>query len=94
MTKKDNNEVTPDLELTLETPYGKLTGVFLGMPISCYQTIYTAWIKEKPSVIVQADSVNEAIDELFISLNYMVEIENRIAKEETEEEFLKLDYRN
>jgi len=57
MAKKENNRMIPDLELTLETTIGKLTGVFLSTPINCYQNVYTAYLKEKPSVIVQADSI-------------------------------------
>jgi len=98
MTNTEDNRVEPDLELTLETSSGKLTGVFLSTPINSYQNVYTAWLKEKPGVIVQADSINEAIDEIFVSLEMFLEVEKRSKledeAEEFENEFLKLDYRN
>ena len=56
------------MELKIKTVVGELTAVFESFPINCYQDIYTAWFKEKPRVVVQADSVNEAIDELHKSL--------------------------
>lgn len=64
------------MELKLQTVYGELTGVFEATPLNCYQDVYTAWLKEKPSVIVQANSVSEAIDELHISLEVMMDFEN------------------
>lgn len=64
------------MELKIQTEIGQLTGVFESDPISCYQDIWTAWFKEKPSVIVEADSVNEAIEELLISLKVLLEYEN------------------
>jgi len=95
---KEGNRIEPDMELILETPTGKLTGVFLSTPINSYQSVYTAWLKEKPGVIVLANNINEAIDELFVSLNFMLEVEKQIEEEEyeakLEDEILKLDYRN
>jgi hypothetical protein len=57
------------MELKLQTKFGELTGVFMSEPRNCYQDIHTAWFKEQPNVIVQANSVSEAIDELYISLH-------------------------
>lgn len=52
-----------------------MTGVFEGTDINCWQTVYTAFFKEKPSVIVQANSVNEAIEELYRGLEVVLEFE-------------------
>lgn len=66
------------MELKLQTRLGELTGVFESIPINSYQDEYLAWFKEKPSIIVQANSVNEAIDELYISLNVLLDYEESI----------------
>lgn len=60
---------TFDLELLLDTPVGKLTGVFMRYPINCYKDIYVAYFKEMPKIVVQSNSLHEAIDELYISLD-------------------------
>jgi len=64
------------MELKLKTEIGEMTGVFEATAINCYTDVYTAWFKEKPSIIVEANSVNEAIDELYISLKALLEFEN------------------
>lgn len=68
----------PDIELKLKTEMGEVTACFVSSPISLMKNIYTGWIKEKPGVIVQADSIDEAIDELHISLKFMMEVETEI----------------
>lgn len=63
------------MELKIQTEIGEMTGVFECTQINCYQDRYTAWFKEKPSVIVEADNVPEAINELHISLEVLLEFE-------------------
>jgi hypothetical protein len=63
------------MELKIQTAIGEMTGVFESHPINSYQDYYVAWFKEKPSIIVQADSINEGIDELMISLKVMLDFE-------------------
>jgi len=66
------------MELKLKTKIGELTAIFESEPINCYQDVYVAWFKEQPSIIVQANSVNEAIDELYISLDVLLEYHNTL----------------
>lgn len=63
------------MELKIQTEIGEMTGVFESTAINCYQEVWTAWFKEKESVVVQANSVNEAIDELHRSLEVLLEFE-------------------
>jgi len=63
------------MELRLETEIGVLTGIFDITPINCYSNVYTAWFKEKPHIIVQSDSINNAITELKTSLHVMLDYE-------------------
>lgn len=63
-------------ELIINTEIGQLTAVFECHPLNAWTNAYTAWIKEKPSVVVQARSINEAIDELHTSLKVILEFEN------------------
>lgn len=64
------------MELKIQTEIGQMTGVFESHPINCYQDYYVAWFKEKPSVIVQADTIEEAIEELNLSLHVILEFES------------------
>jgi hypothetical protein len=62
-----------DEMLKLKTDIGTLTGLF-------YKGIdggYTAWFKEKPSVVIEAENLNKAIEELLISLDCLIRYENR-----------------
>lgn len=68
---QDNSFMT----IPLSTAQGVLTAVFCVDAVNCYKDVYTAWFKEKPSVIVQACSVTEAIEELHVSLKYMLDYE-------------------
>lgn len=63
------------MELKIQTIAGELTAVIESYPINCYQDIYIGTFKEKPRVVVQADSVSEAIDELHISLKVWLRYE-------------------
>lgn len=63
------------MELKIRTSIGIMTAMFEGYDINCWQTIYTAWFKEKPSCIVEASSINAAIDELHKSLEVLLEFE-------------------
>lgn len=65
------------IELKINTEIGILHAIFVGLPINCYQDIYTAWFKERPTIIVQADTINEAVEELLISLNLVLKYEQR-----------------
>lgn len=101
MTDK-SNRMEQDFEIVLETSSGKMTGVFVSNPISLIKNVYTAWIKEKPGVIVQADSVDEAIDDLYVALAMMLEVEKSMKEQEEiakmdirmDEIFTNYDYRN
>lgn len=72
----------PDIfmELKLQTQIGELTAVFVCEPANCWKDSYTAWFKEKPSVVTQADSVQEAIDNLHDGLKLILEVENNGVK--------------
>lgn len=91
-------EMEGDMELKLKTEIGDVTAVFVSSPVNAYKNAYTAWIIEKPGVIVQSDSVGEAIDDLHISLRMMLEVEKKMKDEEEyallEQEKVKFDYRN
>jgi hypothetical protein len=63
------------MELKIQTEIGELTGVFAQDPIDVLHCSYTAWFKEKPEVIVEANSINEAINELHISLKIILDYE-------------------
>ena len=64
-------------ELTLQTEIGEMTAVFESTEIDVCNTIYTAHFKEKPSVVVQADSIDEAIEELHSLLEVVLEVEKK-----------------
>ena len=87
-----------DMELKLKTEIGEVTAVFVSNPINAYKNVYTAWIIEKPGVIVQSDSIGEAIDDLHKSLSLMLEVENKMKDEDDakalSEAMVMFDYRN
>lgn len=58
-------------ELKLQTEVGEMTALF-----ELEQNTYVAWFKEMPEVIVQANSIGEAINELHISLEAINEYKN------------------
>lgn len=70
-------EIIPLFELKLKTDFGEMTAVFISSAINCYQDAYTAYFKEKPSVVVQAYSVNEAVNGLYKSLDTTTKYEKR-----------------
>lgn len=65
------------MELKIQTDIGELTGIFELYPIDLDRSVYLAYFKEKSSVIVEAESIPEAINELLISLNILTEHEKR-----------------
>ncbi len=62
------------LELKIQTEIGELTGVFDVYPLNCYEDSCVAWFKEK-NILVEAKNINDAIDELLISLKVVLEYE-------------------
>ncbi len=63
-------------ELKIQTKIGEMTVIFESIPINCYENIYTAWLKEKPSVIVESNSIENAINEIYISLDLIIDYKN------------------
>lgn len=56
---------TPTMELKFKTDVGELTAVLLSDTIDGgSKTVWTAWIKEYAGVITQADTIQEALEEL------------------------------
>jgi hypothetical protein len=62
-------------ELKIQTIIGSLTAIFITTHINCYQYIVTAYFKEKPSVIVEANSINDAINKLHNALIIILDYE-------------------
>ena len=60
--------------LKLETSIGILHGLFH----SCKEGGYVAWFEEKPMVIIEAESLTEACNELLISLDVILRYEREI----------------
>ena len=67
-------------ELKIQTEVGEMTAIFESYPLFAYQNYYVAWFKEMPEVIVQANNINDAIDELLISLVVLVDYRNKLKK--------------
>ena len=65
-------------ELQINTKIGKLTGIFEAFEIDNFQTIYTAYFKEHPEVIVEASNINFAILELLISLDVYLDLQGEL----------------
>lgn len=62
------------MELKLKTDVGELTAVFVSDQMN-NKTVYTAWLEEYPGVVTQADSIQEAMDELPKILDMWIEVE-------------------
>jgi len=64
------------MELKFKTDVGELTAVLLSDTIDGgSKTVWTAWIKEYAGVITQADSIQEALEELPRALDLMLEVQ-------------------
>lgn len=63
------------MELKIKTDVGELTAIVLSDMLDNCKTAYTAWIKEYPGVITQADTIQEALDKLPAILDLMFEVE-------------------
>jgi len=67
------------MELKIQTDVGELTAVLVSdIRISNHATVWTAWLKEYPAVVTQANSIQEVLDELpkILDLLFEVEIEH------------------
>lgn len=58
--------------LKLETQIGTLHGLFYYSENEC-----TGWFEEKSMIVVTGKTLNEAIDELLISLDVILDYERR-----------------
>jgi hypothetical protein len=65
-------------ELIIQTEIGLMTAIFEYTPINCFQTMITAYFKEKPEVIIESYNIHDAIDELHDKLKIFIEIEKNI----------------
>lgn len=63
-------------EQEIQTDSGGMTIIYEITPING-EDIYIAWFKEKPEIIVEARSFNEAKEELLISLKVWLDHENK-----------------
>lgn len=66
-------EIEYDERLRIETSIGTLHGLFH----SCIEGGYVGWFEERPNIIIQAESLTEACNELLISLDVVLRYEEK-----------------
>ena len=63
------------IELQLNTDVGELTAIFISDTIDNHKTVWTGWIKEYPGVITQAETIEEAMNQLPGILDMLLKVE-------------------
>jgi Fic family protein len=63
-----------DERLNIQTDYGELTAIFISSPINEFKNTYTSWFEEFPNIIVGADTIEESIKQLKITLDVVLTI--------------------